>query len=207
MSDNLGSKEKILVSACKLFAQKGLKQTTVRDICADSDSYQISINYYFGSKENLFKEAVMKCFEFTKVMDYVAALEGLPPEEQLYQIFKRRVELSFFKDERSWYFDILSKEFNTHIELMNSLLPETLTRFLDALKVVLLNINPEANDFDIDYCCFLFMSEALSLVLNTPTKQQLLSSGEPSQEDIERIARAMTFNMIQGLKNSNKGKF
>ena len=48
------------------------------------------------------------------------------------------------------------------------------------------------------------MSEALSLVLNTPTKQQLLSSGEPSKQDIERIARAMTFNMIQGLKNSNK---
>ncbi|MCP4136292.1 MAG: TetR/AcrR family transcriptional regulator [bacterium] len=50
------TKEKLFIAGVKVFAQKGYKEATVRDICKLADSSNInSINYYFGSKEKLYK--------------------------------------------------------------------------------------------------------------------------------------------------------
>lgn len=203
MSKNLGSKEKILQSACKLFAQKGFKQTTVRDICADSGSYQISVNYYFGSKENLFKEAVLKSFEYTGFGNIAESIDGIEPKEQLYRILKARIGLTFVKDEKSWFFDILSKEFNVNMELLKPLIPQTLAVFLGLLKDIFRKINPKANDFDIEYCCFLFIAQSFSLAMNSFAKKRLFSGDNPPPEEIERLSRKMYDYIIMGLEKSD----
>ena len=203
MSKNLGSKEKILKSACKLFAEKGFKQTTIRDICADSGSYQISVNYYFGSKENLFKEAFLKSFEYTGFGYISSLIEGVEPKEQLYRILKARVELTFAQDEKSWFFNILSKEFNVNMELITPLIPNTIANFLEVLQKILRQINPEADDFEVEYCCFLFIAQSFSLALNSIAKKRLFSNDDPSQEEIERLARKMSSYIILGLEKSD----
>lgn len=202
MSENLGSKEKILRSACKLFAQKGFKQTTIRDICADSGSYQISVNYYFGSKENLFKEAVLKSFECTGFGNMVESLRGIEPKEQLYRIIKTRIELTFAKDEKSWFFDILSKEFNVNMELLKPLIPQTIASFLGLLQDIFRKINPKADDFDVEYCCFLFIAQSFSLAVNSFAKKKLFSDDNPPPEEIERLAKKMCDYIIIGLEKS-----
>lgn len=206
MREKLDSKEKILYSACKLFALKGFKQTTVRDICADSGSYQISINYYFGSKENLFKEALLKSFEFLGFREFLSEIEGMSAEERLYQIMRYRIELTFACGEKSWFFDIMSKEFNVNMDLLRPLVPQTVAGFLEYLHCVLKEISPEADEFDLQYCCFLFMSQSFSLAVNTFVRQKFFTSDTPAPQEIERFARKMTFYMLQGLKASEKEK-
>lgn len=47
------TKEKILDSAEYLFASKGLKDTSVRDITAHADVHLAAVNYHFDSKDGL----------------------------------------------------------------------------------------------------------------------------------------------------------
>ena len=51
----LSTKERLFYAAIRVFAQKGFKEATVREICQLAEAGNInSINYYFGTKENLY---------------------------------------------------------------------------------------------------------------------------------------------------------
>jgi len=49
--------ERILEAAQKLFAEKGLDATSVRDITAAANCNVAAVNYHFGGKENLYLES------------------------------------------------------------------------------------------------------------------------------------------------------
>jgi AcrR family transcriptional regulator len=201
---NYSSKEKILLNACRLFAQKGFKQTTIRDICKESGSYQISVNYYFGSKENLFKEALLKAFELTglgKISDLIADIPN--PEDQLREIVKMRVRLSFVDDERSWFFNIMGKEVYTSPLVMQEILPLTMEPHTEIIKDVLRKINPEADEFQLHYCLFFLMSQAFGIGLHSIPRLKLFHTVNPSAEDVDKLAETMSLFLIEGLKKSN----
>ncbi|MDR0619965.1 MAG: TetR family transcriptional regulator [Bacteroidales bacterium] len=54
--------QRIVLSARKLFIQRGLKGTTVRDIANDSNTNIAMVNYYFRSKNNLFETVFGETF-------------------------------------------------------------------------------------------------------------------------------------------------
>jgi AcrR family transcriptional regulator len=67
-----GTRDRLLASARVVFAERGVKEATVRDICARAGANVAAVNYYFGSKEKLFM-AVLE--------DYMqAAHDRFPPD-------------------------------------------------------------------------------------------------------------------------------
>lgn len=59
-------REKILNAAAPLFAEKGLDGTTTRDIAEASQLNVSLISYYFGGKEQLYKEILHQHFKNTE---------------------------------------------------------------------------------------------------------------------------------------------
>ena len=60
------ARSKSLVSAKKLFGLKGFEAASVRDIAEHSGTNPASINYHFGSKEELFKVVARDCLQHTE---------------------------------------------------------------------------------------------------------------------------------------------
>src|SRR5688572_27406219 len=62
MHDNgLDSKrQRIIDAAGELFAERGFEATTVRDICQAADANVAAVNYYFGDKQRLYVDAVVR---------------------------------------------------------------------------------------------------------------------------------------------------
>lgn len=50
------TKQRILEEACRIFADKGYRNATHAEICRSAGTNVASINYYFGTKENLYRE-------------------------------------------------------------------------------------------------------------------------------------------------------
>ena len=62
-SEPLGTKEKIFFAAVKVFAQRGYREATVRDICRAAGAANVNaVNYYFGSKGNLYRSILDTMF-------------------------------------------------------------------------------------------------------------------------------------------------
>jgi AcrR family transcriptional regulator len=60
--DKITTEQKIIRSADKLFTQKGYAATKTREIAEDAETNLALLNYYFGSKENLYKKVVQEKF-------------------------------------------------------------------------------------------------------------------------------------------------
>jgi AcrR family transcriptional regulator len=56
-ADSALIRARLLDAASKLFADKGFKATTVADICRKAGANISAVNYHFGSKENLYRQA------------------------------------------------------------------------------------------------------------------------------------------------------
>lgn len=52
------TRQRLLNVAGRCFAEKGFETTTVRDICSEAGANTAAVNYYFGSKERLYLEAI-----------------------------------------------------------------------------------------------------------------------------------------------------
>ncbi|MGD8366113.1 MAG: TetR/AcrR family transcriptional regulator [Desulfobacterales bacterium] len=55
--DGKETRSKVLDSACEVFARKGYRAATVADICKRAGANVASVNYYFGDKASLYREA------------------------------------------------------------------------------------------------------------------------------------------------------
>lgn len=57
------TKQKLIKAAIKVFAEKGFRDATVRQICKKAGTANINaVNYYFGSKEQLYKQILALIF-------------------------------------------------------------------------------------------------------------------------------------------------
>ncbi len=54
------TKEILLDTAERLFAEKGIKETSVRDITGSAGVHLAAINYHFGSKDELIREVIAR---------------------------------------------------------------------------------------------------------------------------------------------------
>ena len=78
-------REMLVEAATKIFAEKGFRNATVASICKEAKSNIASLNYYFGSKENLYAQVWKQAFQKTieKYPFDMNLPEGASPEESL----------------------------------------------------------------------------------------------------------------------------
>jgi len=70
--DGIETRGRILTAACEIFAQKGFHDAKVEEICKRAKTNIAAINYYFGSKDQLYAKVWRHAFE--------KSLEAYPPE-------------------------------------------------------------------------------------------------------------------------------
>ncbi len=81
-------KEHIIAAAEKLFAMRGYDATSVRDICHEADVNVAMVNYYFGSKEGMFREMVEQKASFMR-----GKLQALIADKSLTSIRKMEIAI------------------------------------------------------------------------------------------------------------------
>ncbi|MDE3180672.1 MAG: CerR family C-terminal domain-containing protein [Acidobacteriota bacterium] len=82
------TRQKLLDAAARLFAERGFKDVSVREICKEAGGANVAaVNYYFRDKAGLYRELLEQMVEVHWKPDrerLAAAFEGKPPEEKLY---------------------------------------------------------------------------------------------------------------------------
>ena len=57
--DSIKTRQKIIDAAGKLFAEKGFKSVTVREIAQSAETHLSALNYHFNTKTDLYREVVL----------------------------------------------------------------------------------------------------------------------------------------------------
>ena len=90
------TRDRLLQAGARLFADRGFRKVTVRDICRVARANVAAVNYHFGDKLGLYREVLQSAIDAMRATNDEArhAGAGQPPEEQLRRyiaIFVRRV--------------------------------------------------------------------------------------------------------------------
>jgi len=101
----LKTKERILDSAEYLFANKGLKDTSVRDITSQADVHLAAVNYHFQSKDGLVKAVMarriatlnIQRLELLDTFEQKFGTEPVPIEYALYALLSPGIKMCFEK--------------------------------------------------------------------------------------------------------------
>lgn len=195
-------KNKILEAASELFATKGYQNTTVRDICQKAGIYQLSINYHFGSKENLFKEVLMKTYQDTEETTLIEKIKELPADRQLEEIIRTRVKSVFSAGKQGVYFKIVSKEVSNNYELVAQTMCETFIGYLNYIKLLFAKISSDKlSEFELNYCVYLLMSHISVLSLHEKAVLILFNTNNPTDEQLEELIKTVKKFIISGVEN------
>ena len=79
------TRERLLAAAKTLFAERGFKNVTVREICLAARANVAAINYHFGDKLGLYRDVLQSAIDTMRTTNDAArqAGEGHVPAEQL----------------------------------------------------------------------------------------------------------------------------
>lgn len=109
-SDGLGTRNKLLVAAGEVFAEKGYHDTKTAEICQRASANIAAVNYHFRSKENLYVEAWRHAFE--RSIRIYPPDGGVPSGASVEERLRGRIraQISRAMDPASIDFDIVNRE-------------------------------------------------------------------------------------------------
>lgn len=117
--DSEVTRGKIIEAAGQLFAEKGFKAVTVREIVQLADTHLSALNYHFKGKEALYLAVVEEaCRAVASTKSDQQALLAMPAEDALYYYVKGALDEYSESSELNWQYALVSR---------NSVVPDELS--------------------------------------------------------------------------------
>ena len=183
------SKQRILDSATKLFAQKGYDGVGIREICKEANANICMISYFWGGKQELYKGIVDNLIE--KQTEYAKSFlnldiepSTLPKQEQiklLYTVIDKVIEFLYgglISDDLFRF--LLQAQQSRSIELTSPV-------FIYLRKLIGAIFNKDMNDKDIIFKTVFIMSQINSPKILPTFSLNLLNQDTFTSEDKEII--------------------
>jgi AcrR family transcriptional regulator len=105
------TRQRLIDSAARLFAERGFAKVTVREICRSAHANVAAINYHFGGKQGLYDEVVQSAIRTMHgTTEEIQKLgEGCPAEEQL-RIFVKIFLTRVVQARDGWIHHLMARE-------------------------------------------------------------------------------------------------
>jgi TetR/AcrR family transcriptional regulator, regulator of cefoperazone and chloramphenicol sensitivity len=113
---------RLLISASRVFAEKGFQESTVAEICVQAKANIASVNYYIGNKETLYIESWR--FAFNQELNLYPLDDGLSANASAEQRLAKWIKplIKRVADDNSYSFAILYREMAQPIRLLADIL-------------------------------------------------------------------------------------
>ncbi len=196
------TKERLLQSACNIFAEKGFRETTVAEICEAAQANIASVNYHFGDKEKLY-DAVWHC-AFSLATDAFPLDGGLPEnpsiEDYLYCYASAILHRIFSEDQTGLFAKLLYREIASPTLALQKIVQDYLvpqSQHITAVAERMLG-----SDFDeaaLMLCRNSIIGQCAFYNFSRPLRQHMIGRKTMTEEEIDRTARHIACFSLGGL--------
>ncbi len=165
-SDGERTKQAILDAATHVFADNGFHDARVVDICKRAGVNPASVNYYFGSKTELYKEAWRHAFQLSiKTHPPDGGVPASAPAEERLRGNIRAI-VHRIMDPASLDFDIGRQEMSSPTGLLSEIMHRSIEPLHDdLLRIVRELIYSEASDDEARLCAMSVQGQCFGLLM------------------------------------------
>ncbi len=182
------SKEKILNTAIKLFAQKGFDGTSIREICKSANINICMISYYFGGKQELYQEIINNLVESQKTYmeSFLDINEDFSNKSKKELIEKLQTVLNKFID---YFYSNISNDFIAFLvkEQQKSDFEINPPAIVYLRRLVAAILGQPANTKEVIYKVLFIISQINSPKILTTFSLKVLNQTEFTDDDIQII--------------------
>ncbi len=172
----MNKKERILYEACKIFAKKGYKKTTVAEICKSAKVNIASVNYYFQSKDNLYKESFKYAYNLAEKQSPILSILDLSasPEEKLYIFINTIIKRNYSEKNEKYLQMFFLHEASEPTGIVQNLVNNIKAKYRKVLFDILKEIINDVNDENFPLIAYSIISQCLFLRFNPIAKESML---------------------------------
>ena len=198
--DGMETRRRLLEAACEVFAEKGYRAATIADICRRAKANVAAVNYYFGDKETLYKEAWEHSFCKCAVTEPPDPNQGAP-EDLLQDYIHTLIENFAEKSSRGYFTRLYLMEMANPTGLVKEkwkkLIEPRRQKFLKLIQTIM---KKQGVDEDVIFCEMSIMSQCRALLTVSPTDIVHLLGRPLSPEVIHRLANHITRFSLAGIR-------
>ncbi len=209
-TDGLETRQDILAAACKVFAEKGFRDARNQDISKAAGANSASINYHFGSKENLYIEAWKYCF--TKATEKYPFDGDVPQdstaEEKLYGVVLSLIHR--MSDPETYDLDYLHREMASPTGLLEEPFFECLLPFEEYMLNLLTELlGSKAGLKELCFCRMMVVAQCMGPLMHI-RRQRRGQSSPPHVEvilkeySLEELAKTLAKFTLDGINGINE---
>ncbi len=199
------TREKLLVAAWRIFADRGYRAATIRQISVAAGANVAAVNYHFGDKLGLYTEVVRQSMQTAEIEAVQSALDlSAPPEEILRAVIRTRVRNICRKDRPDWHFQILAHELAQPTPALRQLIEKVgrplANRLLELIGKM---IGLPANHEKTRLCAVSIMGQVVVYTFADPLLKGAWPELKLTPDQVERIADHIadfSLSYIQGFR-------
>lgn len=147
------TRQRILDTACRLFAEKGYRGTTVALICREAGANIAAVNYHFGSKENLYQRAWRHAHDrlLAQVPPDGGVASDESPQQRLRGTIRAGLQRAMLGD--AIEFRIIRNEMANPTGLLRQVIDDAIRPIRSAMQRILRELlGPQATNMDVELC-------------------------------------------------------
>jgi len=208
-----GTKDRLIKAAGEVFAERGFRSATVREICSRAGTPLGAMNYHFRDKRGLYAAVLEHSYRsaMEKYPSKLGLRDGETPAEKLRSFVHTFLLRISDKGVPAWHMKLMAQEISDPTDVLGQVVESSvrpLCMYLVSIINELLNEDkpPEAEERDEIFLC------AMSIVgqcLHYYTGRRVIATLHPKSfdpGDIERIADHITRFSLAGIRELAEGK-
>jgi AcrR family transcriptional regulator len=196
------TRERLLRVAEQLFAERGFKDVTVREICHAAHANIASINYHFGDKLGLYREVLQTAIDAMRDATDAArrAGDGRPPEEQLRLYIGQFLRRLLAPGSESTH-RLINREISEPTEALDDLVEQGVRPRLEYLSgVIAAMIGCDRADRRVLRCVLSVQSQTIIYAKPNAVAERLGFTFKPTPAQLEEAARHIADFSIAGIR-------
>lgn len=198
------TRQRLIQAAGELFAEKGFKETTVRDISEKAGANLAAVNYHFGDKERLYEAVLL--YIINNIKDEFPVEKGVeeaPSNEAKLRTFVRNMLFRFADPGRpAWQGVILAQERMNPRPRIMSVIHEEIMKTVTILATIITDQLGEGADVtEIDLCATSVMGQLMFHAhVRSPYAPPLVRREPFTAEEIENAADHIARFSLAGME-------
>ncbi len=197
------TRQSLISAAAEVFADRGFRAATVREICERAHANIAAVNYHFGDKEQLYLE-VLKQSHAIALKLYPPDL-GLPknatPEQRLEAYVRSFLRRIFSEGPSAYHGKLMVREMIEPTAVLDRLVEENLRPMSDTLwKITRDLLGKQASEELVRRCGMSVVSQVLFYHHCRPVITRMFPDMKFNDVEIERLAQHITRFSLAALK-------
>jgi len=202
---------RLLKAARKLFADKGLAATSIRDLAQEAGVNVAAVNYHFGDKEQLYLETLRFCYRSCASLNergnqilQSAIDEGTPQAalDGIRDYIRELMHALFFTEDARLQAKLMFREMSDPTPALEVIIKEFIAPKRDLLCRLIAQANPMLrHDENLTFYAASIIGQILYYRTSLPVFLRLADSEEMTPELLDRVAGHIADFTLAALTN------